>query len=305
MFLRLWIHESTGAMWPACAVGVTALQPDARGLRTISYTADLLKKRERVSFEEAREISEMVTGAEDFLADVEGKDLVGGGHRWRRGAVPPQAELQGGLGKQRLDQSQVQARHAPAVQHQDLIAWTQAWQRGRRKHVNRDHLQLIVDLQGDIDTRSTKEQSVRMTSPCAALRVRPPHHIAEELARGQVPDLHAQPRSPVQSEAVRAGVQLFHLFTQESLMLSGTHRNQTHRRLVGQLPRGRGCREQVSGCLVSSDRNLDRQAVRHVDARQHVCGSAEAVPQTALRGRHGVDAGQHVQPLRERVRREV
>lgn len=58
-------------------------------------------------------------------------------------------------------------------------------------------------------------------SPCVALHVRPPHHIAEELARSQVPDLHTQPRSSVESEAVHAGVQLFHLFTQESLMLSG------------------------------------------------------------------------------------
>ncbi len=66
---------------------------------------------------------------------------------------------------------------------------------------------------------------------------------------------------------------------------------------TGRQPNLAGCREKVGGCLVSSDGNLDCQAVWHVDTRQHVCGTAGAVPHTALRGRHGVDAGQHIQPL--------
>lgn len=50
----------------------------------------------------------------------------GGGRRGRR-SVTPEAELQILLSKQRLGQRQVEVRHATAVQHQDLIAGTQAF----------------------------------------------------------------------------------------------------------------------------------------------------------------------------------
>lgn len=56
----------------------------------------------------------------------EGRGRLLGGRGWRPGSVPPQGQLQGLLGKQRLDQGQVQARNTAPVQHQDLIAWTQA-----------------------------------------------------------------------------------------------------------------------------------------------------------------------------------
>lgn len=45
----------------------------------------------------------------------------------------------------------------------------------------------------------------------------PPHHIAEELSRSYVSHVHVLPRYSVQSEAVQAWLQLFHLFTQDSL----------------------------------------------------------------------------------------
>lgn len=48
-----------------------------------------------------------------------------GGRGWRAGPVPPQGQPQGLFGKQRLDQGQVQARNAAAVQYQDLVPWTQ------------------------------------------------------------------------------------------------------------------------------------------------------------------------------------
>lgn len=74
------------------------------------------------------------------------------------------------------------------------------------------------------------------------LHVLPPHHVAEELSRSQVSDLHALPRSPVQSEAVQARVQLFHLCT---LMFSGLYaQNQRtyfmHQRSFTQMLWGRG-----------------------------------------------------------------
>ncbi len=50
-----------------------------------------------------------------------------------------------------------------------------------------------------------------MCEVCAA------HHIAEKLSGSHVSNLDVLPRSSVQSEAVQARVQLFHLFTQESL----------------------------------------------------------------------------------------
>ena len=53
-----------------------------------------------------------------------------------------------------------------------------------------------------------------------------------------------------------------------------------------------GRREKVSSCLVSSQWKLDRAA------RQRVRATLHAVQRPALRGRHGVDAGEHVQPLR-------
>lgn len=59
----------------------------------------------------------------------EGRGWLGGGRGWR-GSVPPQGQLQGLFGKQRLDQGQVQARNAAAIQHQDLIAWTQTCEQG-------------------------------------------------------------------------------------------------------------------------------------------------------------------------------
>lgn len=57
------------------------------------------------------------------------------------------------------------------------------------------------------------------------------------------------------------------------------------------------CCEEVSSCLVSAQWNLDRLAVRHADARERVRGRLDAVPRPVLRGRHGVDVGEHVQPL--------
>lgn len=50
----------------------------------------------------------------------------GGGRRGRR-SVPPETEVQILLSKQRLGQRQVEVRHAAAVQHQDLVAGTQAF----------------------------------------------------------------------------------------------------------------------------------------------------------------------------------
>ncbi len=64
--------------------------------------------------------------AANFQVAFERRGRVDGGRGWR--SVPPQAQVQGLFGKQRLDQRQVQARHTPAVQHQDLIAWTQTWE---------------------------------------------------------------------------------------------------------------------------------------------------------------------------------
>lgn len=58
-----------------------------------------------------------------------------------------------------------------------------------------------------------------------------------------------------------------------------------------------GCCEEVSSCLVSAQWNLDCPAVGHADARERVCGRLAAVPRPILRGRHGVDAGEHIQPL--------
>lgn len=63
--------------------------------------------------------------AANVLVAFERRGQVVGGRGWR--SVPPQAEVHGLFSKQRLDQRQVQARYAPAVQHQDLIAWTQTW----------------------------------------------------------------------------------------------------------------------------------------------------------------------------------
>lgn len=56
-----------------------------------------------------------------------------------------------------------------------------------------------------------------MKCSCGIMRVSPSHHITEELSGSHVSNLHVLPRSPVQSEAVRARVQLFHLFTQEPI----------------------------------------------------------------------------------------
>lgn len=53
--------------------------------------------------------------------------LLGRGGRRPR-CVPPQTQVQGLLGEQRLDQAQVQAPNAAAIQHQDLISWTQTWE---------------------------------------------------------------------------------------------------------------------------------------------------------------------------------
>lgn len=62
---------------------------------------------------------------------------------WWRWSVPPEAQLQGLFGEQRLDQRQVQARHAPSVQHQDLVARTQTWmhrEEGFRQEVEVTHI---------------------------------------------------------------------------------------------------------------------------------------------------------------------
>lgn len=64
-----------------------------------------------------------------LLVGFEGRGPGVAGHRRRRRRqrpVPPQAEVQVLFGEERLDQSQVEARHTPAVQHQDLVARTQA-----------------------------------------------------------------------------------------------------------------------------------------------------------------------------------
>lgn len=61
-----------------------------------------------------------------------------------------------------------------------------------------------------------------------------------------------------------------------------------------------GCREEVRGCLVLSDWNLYCQTVWRVDTHQDICGTADAVTHSTLRGRHRVDAGEQVQPLWER-----
>lgn len=63
-----------------------------------------------------------------------------GGRGWRPGSVPPQGQVQGLLGKQRLDQGQVQARNTAAIQHQDLIAGTQTWEnKGTLQRLWREH----------------------------------------------------------------------------------------------------------------------------------------------------------------------
>lgn len=76
------------------------------------------------------------------------------------------------------------------------------------------------------------------------MHVGPSHRVTEELCRSQESNLHVLPRWPVQAEAVRARVQLFHLYTQEPLMLSRLHAQQspthfTHRCCATQLLRGR------------------------------------------------------------------
>lgn len=55
----------------------------------------------------------------------EGRGWVLRGRGGGPGSVPPQGQVQGLFGKQRLDQAQVQARNAAAVQHQDLVTGTQ------------------------------------------------------------------------------------------------------------------------------------------------------------------------------------
>lgn len=55
---------------------------------------------------------------------------------------------------------------------------------------------------------------------CVRVCVCPPHQISEELAKSHVSNLNILSHLPVQSKAVQARVQLFHLFTQESLMFS-------------------------------------------------------------------------------------
>lgn len=63
--------------------------------------------------------------AATFPLPSEGRGWVLRGRGGGPGSVPPQGQVQGLLGKQRLDQVQVQARDAAAVQHQDLVAGTQ------------------------------------------------------------------------------------------------------------------------------------------------------------------------------------
>lgn len=63
-----------------------------------------------------------------------------------------------------------------------------------------------------------------------------------------------------------------------------------------------GCGEELGRRLLPSDRHLDRQAVRHADTRR-LTGVDPALPRTAIGGRHGVDAGEHVQPLQGEGRR--
>lgn len=67
-----------------------------------------------------------------------------------------------------------------------------------------------------------------------------------------------------------------------------------------------GCVEELPGRLLPSDRNLDHRAARHADARHRIeVDPAEAaLPRTAIGGRHGVDAGEHVQPLQLRGQKE-
>lgn len=66
---------------------------------------------------------------------------------WWRRPVPPEAQLQGLFREERLDQRQVQARHAPSVQHQDLVARTQTWTHrgeGFRQEVEVTHIFFLL-----------------------------------------------------------------------------------------------------------------------------------------------------------------
>lgn len=62
---------------------------------------------------------------------------------WWRGAIPPKPQVQGPFRKQSLDQGQVQSRHTLAIQHQDLVAWTETCMQTQvcfRKKRPREHL---------------------------------------------------------------------------------------------------------------------------------------------------------------------
>lgn len=110
---------------------------------------------------------------------------------------------------------------------------------------------------------------------CVILHVCPPHHITNELSGTHVSNFHAFPRLPVQSQAVQARVQLFHLFTQEAIMFNGLY-TQNHatyfmrRRLVRQLRCGRGVN--YSATLHFVMRNV-RYAKKLRSREYGVCGS--------------------------------
>lgn len=55
-----------------------------------------------------------------------------------------------------------------------------------------------------------------MTSTVTTRDVCPPHQIMEEFSGSHVSHLHVLSRRSVQSEAVQARLQLFHLFTRDS-----------------------------------------------------------------------------------------
>lgn len=65
--------------------------------------------------------------AADFRAEFGGRGWGGGGQAGGSWTVPPQAQLQCWFCEQWLDQCQVQTWHAPSIQVQDLITWTQTW----------------------------------------------------------------------------------------------------------------------------------------------------------------------------------
>lgn len=85
----------------------------------------------------------------------------------------------------------------------------------QRKHISRNHLQLITDLLGEVKRINTQRRRGRRTM--CVVKARPSYHVTEKLTGSHVANFHVPPCLPLQPEAVWARVQLFHLFTQEPL----------------------------------------------------------------------------------------